>query len=119
MLSTFQSAGTWATFPNVNVSNVTNFQQTWYNVTFTDSFPALNMGSMTNGTLCFNSGGIEDVASYDALLVALETNNQNGPLTFHGGNKSKYTAAVSAAATARAALIADHTWTITDGGVAP
>ena len=52
-------------------------------------------------------------ASYDALLVRLEATNSN--TVSLNVNVSQYTAG-SAAATARAALIADHSWTITDGG---
>ena len=53
-------------------------------------------------------------ATYDALLVAWEAQSVQNNVNFSGGN-STYTLS-SAAATARAALISDHTWTITDGG---
>lgn len=72
---------------------------------------------MTNGINCFVSVGM-GTASYDALLVAIESLNSNNSVAFHGGN-ALYTKAVSAAATAHAALIADHSWTITDGGPTP
>ena len=52
-------------------------------------------------------------ANYSNILVAFEAQAVNNNVPFHGGN-SKYSA--GAAATARAALIADHSWTITDGG---
>lgn len=52
--------------------------------------------------------------NYDSLLVQLEATSQNSGISFHGGI-STYTAG-SAAATARQALITDHSWTITDGG---
>tara|TARA_R110000803_G_scaffold69626_1_gene132059 strand:+ start:376 stop:642 length:267 start_codon:yes stop_codon:yes gene_type:complete len=78
------------------------------------SFPALDFRAMTNGLSCFSGTNI-GTTSYDAILVATETNNSNSGVNFHGGN-ALYTKATSAAATARAALIADHTWVITDGG---
>jgi len=46
-------------------------------------------------------------------LVRFEATNSNTVTLGAGG--SQYTAG-SAAALARAALIADHSWTITDGG---
>ncbi|MCK4826101.1 BspA family leucine-rich repeat surface protein, partial [bacterium] len=52
-------------------------------------------------------------ANYDALLIGWEAQAVKDNVTFHGGY-SKYS--VGAAATARANLIADHNWTITDGG---
>jgi len=52
---------------------------------------------------------------YSNLLINYEAQVVNNDLNFHGGN-SKYSA--GAAATARADLIADHNWTITDGGPA-
>jgi surface protein len=55
-------------------------------------------------------------ANYDALLYGWGAQSVKNNVTFHGGN-SKYTAG-STAASARAALIADHSWTITDGGTA-
>jgi len=54
-------------------------------------------------------------ANYNALLVGWEAQSVQTGVALHGGN-SKYTAAPSDAATARAALIADHSWVITDGG---
>jgi hypothetical protein len=54
-------------------------------------------------------------ANYDSLLTGWEAQAVQNNVNFHGGN-AKYSA--GAPATARAALIADHTWTITDGGPA-
>ena len=56
-------------------------------------------------------------ANYDALLIGWEAQDVQDNVTFDGGN-STYTGG-GAAEAARAALIADHSWTITDGGVAP
>jgi len=52
-------------------------------------------------------------ANYDALLTGWEGQAVLNNVTFDGGN-STYSA--GAAATARQALIDDHTWSITDGG---
>jgi len=64
-------------------------------------------------TNCF-SGCTLNTDDYSNMLINLEANNQNNTVPFHGGN-STYNAS---GATARAALIADHTWSITDGGAA-
>ena len=53
--------------------------------------------------------------NYSNILVAFEAQAVLNNVLLHGGN-SQYS--VGAAATARAALIADHSWTITDGGQA-
>jgi len=52
-------------------------------------------------------------ANYDALLIGWEGQAVQDNVSFDGGD-SKYSA--GAAATARQALIDDHTWAITDGG---
>jgi hypothetical protein len=61
---------------------------------------------LTNQTL--------STANYDSLLIGWDANTHNNTVTLTAGN-STYSAAVSAAATARANLVADG-WTITDGG---
>lgn len=53
-------------------------------------------------------------ANYDTLLIGWEAQAVQDNVNFHGGN-SKYSA--GAAATARQALIDDHNWSITDGGL--
>lgn len=60
-------------------------------------------------------GGVTlETGLYSDLLVSLETYHSNNNVPFHGGY-SKYNATGAAA---RAALINDHSWTITDGGAA-
>jgi len=54
-------------------------------------------------------------ANYSDILIAFEAQAVKNDVPLHGGN-SKYSA--GAAADARAALIADHSWSITDGGPA-
>jgi surface protein len=53
---------------------------------------------------------------YDALLIAWEAQTVQNNVEFDGGN-SKYSS--GAAAEARARLISDHNWKITDGGKVP
>jgi len=72
------------------------------------------MGVMTNGFNCFSGTNIGTV-SWSDILIDVESKNSNNNVSFHGGSA---TYSAGAAATARAALIADHTWTITDGGAA-
>jgi len=55
-----------------------------------------------------------DTEEYDALLVAWEGQAVQNNVTVHFGTTVQYNS--GAPATARADLIADHTWTITDGG---
>ena len=57
-----------------------------------------------------------NTARYDATLIAWEAQAVNDDVDPHFGG-SKYTGG-GAAATARANLVADHSWSITDGGVA-
>ena len=110
----WSSCTSLTSFPLINTSSGTNFERAWLSCTSLTSFPALDFRAMTNGISCFSGTNI-GTTSYDAILVATETNNSNSGVNFHGGN-ALYTKATSAAATARAALIADHTWVITDGG---
>jgi len=54
--------------------------------------------------------------NYDALLIAWAAQDVSSGEALHFGS-SEYTGGGTAAA-ARAALIAEHSWTITDGGTA-
>lgn len=63
----------------------------------------------------FLSGATLSTSVYSDMLINYEAQAVLNNVPFHGGN-SKYSA--GAAATARADLIADHTWSITDGGAA-
>ena len=67
-----------------------------------------NMGS-------FLSGVTLPTSQYSDLLVNYEAQSVQNNVSFSGGS-SQYS--VGAATTARADLISDHTWTITDGGQA-
>ena len=98
-----------------DVSSGTNFSFMFSNASSFDQ----NLGSwdVSNGTdVSFMfSGATLSTANYDALLIGWEALDLVDSRSFHGGN-STYSA--GAAATARAAIIADDLWTITDGGPA-
>ena len=137
----FRGCSGLTTFPILNLSNVTNFGFTWRDCTGLTSFPLINtssgtafnftwegctnlttlaagqgtnMGAMTNGTSCFTGTPLSP-ESYSRLLVEIEAANSNNTVTFAGGGGIYNPMAASVA---RADLIADHTWTITDGGEA-
>ena len=70
-------------------------------------------GVTTAQSLFYGNTALSD-ANWSALLIGWEAQAITiASVPLHGG-AAKYTA--GAAATARAALIADHSWTITDGG---
>ncbi len=103
---------------NMDFSGLTNMNTAFYQIanTATLTFDAsVDFGAITSMSNIVGSGSTRKLttASYDALLVRLEATNSN-TVTLQA-NASQYTAG-SAADTARAALIADHSWTITDGG---
>lgn len=102
-----QNIGSW------NVSSVTTMETMFWGATaFDQDIGSWNITSVTNMGWMFGSVTLS-TANYDALLIGWEAQAVQNNVTFHGGN-SKYS--VGAAATARAALIADHGWSITDGG---
>lgn len=107
---------------NVNVSNWTLNPSS--NITMTGMFrdtgtnkitgmSTWNIEKVTNLT-AFLSGGKLSTSEYDALLIAWDSQDAVNSLTPNFGT-SQYTLA-SAASTARAGLIANDLWTITDGG---
>jgi len=76
--------------------------------------PLLNLSSVTNAT-SFLQGVTLTTASYSDFLVHLATLPLQSAVTFHGGS-SKYN---TAGGVARAYLISNFGWAITDGGAAP
>jgi hypothetical protein len=76
-----------------------------------------NVGGWNITAVTYMTGMFDGVtlstANYDALLTGWEAQAVQNNVTF-GGGSSKYSA--GAAATARQALIDDHTWNISDGG---
>lgn len=100
--------------PFYDFSNVTNVSGTFYSCAALQTIPLLNLSKVTNATDMF-SGVTLTTTSYSDFLVNLATLSLQSGVSFHGGN-SKYN---PAAAIARAYLISNFGWTITDGGAAP
>ncbi len=111
--SAWYNCSSLTSFPLIDTSSGTDFYAAWAFCSSLTSFPTLNMGAMTNGKYCFYDVTL-DTADYSALLVDIESRNSNNSVDFHGGN-STYN---GSGATARSALVTDHSWTITDGGPA-
>lgn len=127
-----QDIGSW------NVSSVVLMMGMFYNTSFNQDIGSWNTGAVhdmdwmfrstpfdqdisswdittaVHMALMFEGGGLS-TSNYDALLVGWEAQAVQSNVNFHAGS-STYSS--GAPATARAALIADHYWTITDGGPA-
>ena len=84
-----------------------------YRGTALTTVPLLNLSSVTDAGYMF-SGVTLTTQSYSDFLINLATLPLQSGVSFHGGN-SKYN---PAAAIARAYLISNFGWTITDGGAA-
>ena len=95
---------------------VTTFYNAFYNCSSLTTLAANNwdITAVIVMTAMFH-GVTLTTANYSDILIGWEAQLVQNNVDFHGGN-STYSA--GAAATARQALVADHTWTITDGGAA-
>jgi len=100
--------------PFYDLSAATNVSFMFQVCSSVTTVPLLNLSSVTNAT-SFLQGVTLTTASYSDFLVHLATLPLQSTVTFHGGN-SKYNAA---GGVARAYLISNFGWTITDGGAAP
>jgi hypothetical protein len=101
------------TVPLLNLSSVTDAYAMFSLCSSLTTVPLLNLSNCTNATNMF-SGVTLTTTSYSDFLINLATLPLQSGVSFHGGN-SKYN---PAAATARADLISNFGWTITDGGAA-
>ena len=100
---------------NWDVSNVTDMNSMFRSCTnFASDISGWDVSNVTDMTNLLNGTSFSQT-NYDLLLVAWEAQLVQNNVPFHAG-AAKYGA--GAPATARAALIADHNWTITDGGPA-
>ena len=112
-LSMFYECPALTTVPLFDLSKVTNASYMFYQCTALTTVPLLNLSSCTNAANMF-SGVTLTTQSYSDFLINLATLPLQSGVSFHGGN-SKYN---PAAAIARAYLISNFGWTITDGGAA-
>ena len=101
------------TVPLLNLSSVADATGMFFVCTSLTTVPLLNLSSCTNASNMF-SGVTLTTQSYSDFLINLATLSLQSGVSFHGGN-SKYN---PAAAIARAYLISNFGWTITDGGAA-
>ncbi len=112
--SMFYECTALTTVPLFNLSSVTDAFAMFYGCASLTTVPLLNLSSVTDARYMF-SGVTLTTQSYSDFLVNLATLSLKSGVSFHGGN-SKYN---PAAAIARAYLISNFGWTITDGGAAP
>lgn len=100
--------------PDFNFADLLNGEEAFKDCTSLTTLVAGmadTMGEATNLTGLF-SGVTLDTADWNDFLVSIESVNSNSAVTLDGGNSNHS----GAGSTARAALIADHSWVITDGG---
>lgn len=101
---------------NWNTGNIVNMNQIFDGCTaYNQPLNNWNVEKVTTASLMLTGVTLSTV-NYDNLLISWESQNVKNNVIFSGGN-SKYTGS-SAASAARGRLISDHTWTITDGGIA-
>jgi len=101
------------TVPLFNLSNCTIARSMFDQCTALTTVPLFDLSKVTNASYMF-SGVTLTTQSYSDFLINLATLPLQSGVSFHGGN-SKYN---PAAAIARAYLISNFGWTITDGGAA-
>ena len=101
------------TVPLFNLSNCTSTQSMFRQCTALTTVPLFDLSKVTNATSMF-LGVTLTTQSYSDFLINLATLPLQSGVSFHGGN-SKYN---PAAAIARAYLVSNFGWTITDGGAA-
>ena len=99
----------WNMGSAIRISNMVRNTLFDRNLSGWDIADITNMANFANSTTMSTS-------NYDALLVAWNAGSPQSSVSAHFGS-AKYTDG-SAAATARANLVAAHGWTITDGGTA-
>jgi len=109
----FRGCSSLTTIPLLDFSSVTNASVVFKDCSSLTTIPLLDLSSVTDATSMF-FGVTLTTQSYSDFLINLATLPLQSGVSFHGGN-SKYN---PAAAIARAYLISNFGWTITDGGAA-
>ena len=109
----FYGCASLTTVPLLNLSSVTDAGYMFSGCASLTTVPLFDLSKVTNATSMF-LGVTLTTTSYSDFLVNLATLSLQSGVSFHGGN-SKYN---PAAAIARAYLISNFGWTITDGGAA-
>jgi len=109
----FYQCSKLTTVPLFDLSSVTNATAMFYQCSKLTTVPLFDLSKVTNASYMF-SGVTLTTTSYSDFLINLATLPLQSGVSFHGGN-SKYNLA---AAIARAYLISNFGWTITDGGAA-
>ena len=112
--SMFYQCSNITTVPLLNLSSVTDAGYMFSGCASLTTVPLFDLSKVTNATSMF-SGVTLTTQSYSDFLINLATLPLQSGVSFHGGN-SKYN---PAAAIARAYLVSNFGWTITDGGAAP
>ena len=111
--SMFYQCSNITTVPLFDLSKVTNATHMFYQCSKLTTVPLFDLSNLINATEMF-LGVTLTTQSYSDFLINLATLPLQSGVSFHGGN-SKYN---PTAAIARAYLISNFGWTITDGGAA-
>ena len=109
----FYQCASLTTVPLFDLSSVTNTANMFAQCTALTTVPLFDLSKVTNAANMF-FGVTLTTQSYSDFLINLATLPLQSGVSFHGGS-SKYN---PTAATARAYLISNFGWTITDGGAA-
>ncbi|KKK55829.1 hypothetical protein LCGC14_3070630, partial [marine sediment metagenome] len=102
-----QPIGNWDVSSLINIRGMFSYASA-----FDQSIGNWDVSSVTNMKYMF-TGITLSTTNYDSLLLGWSQLTLQNGVIFHGGN-SKYSA--GAAADARASIIANFSWSITDGG---
>ena len=113
-LEMFRGCTSLTTVPLFDLSKVANTGSMFRGCTNLTTIPLFDLSKVTSASNMF-FGVTLTTTSYSNFLINLATLPLQSNVTFHGGS-SKYN---TAGATARAYLISNFGWTITDGGAAP
>jgi hypothetical protein len=109
----FYQCSNITTVPLFDLSKVTNASYMFYQCSNITTVPLFDLSSVTNALGMFQNCTLT-TTSYSDFLINLATLPLQSGVTFGGGN-SKYNVA---GGVARAYLVSNFGWTITDGGAA-